>query len=98
MVAAESVGQRIKRERLAAQMTQSDLADAADIGVPYVSKIEADRENPSNEVLERIAEALDVDVDELFLVARRMPEAMLDGFAAEPARSLAFLRTWETAR
>lgn len=97
VVDRESAGQRIKRERMKAHMTQRELAEEVGVGVPHISKIEAGRERPSDELLERIANLFDVEADELLLAARRLPEELLDGFAADPSRALAFLRTWREA-
>ena len=94
MSAAETIGQRIKRERLALEMTQRQLADAVDVGVPHISKVEAGRENPSDDLLRRLARVFKAEPDELFLVARRLPEKMIEDLAADPADALAFLRTW----
>lgn len=97
-MAAETIGQRIKRERLAAGMTQRELADRVDVGVPHVSKIEAGRENPSDELLERIAKVFGLDRDELILVAGRVPEHVIEDLAADPVRALEFLRSFPQTR
>ena len=94
MTAAETIGQRIKRERLALEMTQRELAEAVDVGVPHISKIEAGRENPSDDLLRRLAHVFKADADELLLAARRLPAPLIEDFATDPATALAFLRTW----
>lgn len=95
MSATESIGQRIRRERLVQDMTQRQLADAVGVGVPHISKIEADRESPSDALLRKIAETLGCDPEELLLVARRMPEGLMDKLVSDPAESLEFLRQWK---
>ena len=95
MSEAESIGQRIKRERVDKGLTQRQLADLIGVGVPHVSKIEADRENPSDELIGRLAEVFDLDADELLLVARRLPEDVLERLATDPTRALEFLRRWD---
>lgn len=70
MPTSETIGQRIKRERLASNMTQRDLANRVGVGVPHVSKAEAGRENPSDELLRKLASVFKIDADEPFLVAR----------------------------
>lgn len=94
MSATESIGQRIKRDRLSRNMTQRDLAEVVDVGVPHISKIEAGRERPSDELLRKIAEALGCDADELMLAARRIPEEVMDKVAADPVGFLKHLRQW----
>lgn len=93
---AESIGQRIKRERTSRGMTQRELADRVGVGVPHISKVEGDRENPSDELLGRIAELFEIEAGELLLVARRVPDDLLDRLAADPAQGLQYLRRWDS--
>ena len=79
-------------------MTQRQLADQVSVGVPHISKVEADRESPSDALIERLAEVLSIDVDELFIVARRLPESMVDKFAVDPAKAAAHLREWKAPK
>lgn len=74
-------------------MTQRELAALIDVGVPHVSKVEAGRENPSDDLLVQIARVFECDIDELMLVARRVPADLLDQLAADPKKSLIYLRT-----
>lgn len=76
-------------------MTQRDLASAVDVGVPYISKIEAGREAPADDKIFRIARSLDLDPGELLLAARRVPAEVLESLASDPARGIEFLRTWD---
>ena len=73
-------------------MTQRALAKSIGVGVPHVSKIEAGRENPSDELLAKIARLFDCEFEELLLAARRLPADLLDRLAADPKSSLEFLR------
>ena len=93
MTSVESIGQRIRRERLQRSMTQRELAAAVGVGVPHVSKVEAGRENPSDELIARVADVFECDFEELLLVARRLPEHFLDQLAVDPKESLRYLRT-----
>jgi len=98
MSGTEPVGIRIKRERLAREMTQRQLADRIGVGVPHVSKVEAGRESPSDELLVKIAEVLEIDPGELLLAAKRVPEDLLEQLAADPAGGIEFLRRWQSER
>ena len=91
---AESIGQRIRRERLERNMTQRELADLVGVGVPHISKVEAGRENPSDELLGRVAKVFECDIDELLLVARRIAPHLMERLVADPAGSLEYLRQW----
>ncbi|RIW36104.1 helix-turn-helix domain-containing protein [Bacillus salacetis] len=60
------VGERIKSIREKKGMTINELAQKAEISKSYISSIERDiQKNPSINVLERIAAALEVSLDKL---------------------------------
>lgn len=94
MSESETIGKRIKRERMSRSLTQRELAEKVGVGVPHISKIEADREQPSDELLARFATTFDLDAGELSLVARRVPDDLLEKLAGNPQEGLAFLRKW----
>ena len=91
----ELIGQRIKRERLKRGMTQRVLADLVGVGVPHVSKVEAGRESPSDDLLRKIADVFDCDFEELLLVAGRIAPHLIEELAADPVGSLEYLRQWK---
>ncbi len=73
-----TIGERIKRLRTAALMTQDDLAAAAGISTDLIRKLEQGRRHTcSIASLHRIAAALDVDLGEL-LGRENMPDAAPD--------------------
>ena len=78
-------------------MTQRDLAQAVGVGAPHISKIEAGRESPSDELLKKMAHVLECDFEELLLAARRLPPDLMDKLASDPRRSLQYLRQWSAA-
>lgn len=55
--------QRIRREK---DLSQEEVAHRADIHQTYLSGVETGKRNPSILVVERIANALGVDVSEIF--------------------------------
>jgi XRE family transcriptional regulator, master regulator for biofilm formation len=60
------MSQRIKKLRKASGLTQVELATKAGITQVYVSSLESGaRENPSLDILRRLAKALKTDVAEL---------------------------------
>ncbi len=54
--------QRLRRER---DLSQEELAHLANIHQTYLSGVEQAKRNPSAVVLQRIAEALGVDIEDL---------------------------------
>ena len=83
-----TVGRRIREIRLANNLTQRDLAERVGINFTYLSRVENDRldddQTPREETLQRIANALNADVDELLLLARRIPGYYQDRILSEP--------------
>ena len=77
-------------------MTQRGLANEVGVGTPHISKIEAGRESPSDELLQKIADVFDCDFDELLLAARRIPADLLEQLASDPKESLQYLRRWKS--
>jgi DNA-binding XRE family transcriptional regulator len=46
-------------------LTQRQLAQVAEISVPYLSQLESGKRNGTTEVLSAIAQALDLDLDDI---------------------------------
>ena len=59
-------GRNIKYYRFHRQLSQSALAEKADISVTFLSNIERGKMFPKVETLSRLTESLDVNVQELF--------------------------------
>ncbi len=66
MDACTLVARNIRRLRVMTGLSQEALAVDAEIDRTYVSRLERELENPSVKVLARIADALDVDIRDLF--------------------------------
>ncbi len=62
----KQLGQKIKLVRKSKNMTQEQLAEIVDIGVPNISYIENGKFAPSIDTLQKIAKALDVEPYELY--------------------------------
>ena len=73
-----TTGQRIKKARKAAGMTQADLAKKLNIPFQSVSQWERDLRKPKYETLLRIADALSLNFSEL--ISKEVQNAFLDGF------------------
>ena len=61
------LGQRIKEIRLSRKMTQEQLSELTDIGASSISKIESGHFHPTDENLERIANALNIQPYKLYM-------------------------------
>jgi transcriptional regulator with XRE-family HTH domain len=60
-----SLGANIRKARKARGWTQKELAERVESDASYMNRIETGKANPSIAVLARIAEALEVSLDEL---------------------------------
>jgi len=63
-VSSETIGQRIKRLRLAKGLSQRQLASPG-VSYAYISRIEAGGRNPSVKALRKLAEKLNITADYL---------------------------------
>ena len=83
-----TIGQRIREIRKSRNLTQRQLADQIGINFTYLSRIENDRldadQTPREETLEKIADALESDPEELLLLARRIPDSFRTRILAKP--------------
>jgi transcriptional regulator with XRE-family HTH domain len=59
------IGLNVQRLRRGKELSQEELASRAEVHQTYLSGVERGRRNPSVLVLERIAKALGVDVEDL---------------------------------
>jgi transcriptional regulator with XRE-family HTH domain len=61
----ERVGLNLQRLRREKGLSQEELADRAGIHQTYLSGVERGKRNPTVSVLQRIAEALGADIEDL---------------------------------
>jgi transcriptional regulator with XRE-family HTH domain len=61
----ERVGLNLQRLRRERGLSQEELADRANIHQTYLSGVERGKRNPTVTVLQRIAEALGADIEDL---------------------------------
>jgi transcriptional regulator with XRE-family HTH domain len=70
-------GERLRELRKAKNLSQRALADKVGINFTYLSKVESEKldfaQYPSEELIRKLAKALDADVDELILLAKKIP-------------------------
>lgn len=87
-------GDRVRELRRLRGLTQQKLAERLNVSLSYISKVETSRLNagdfPSEDFVLRLAEALEVDPDELLLLSNRVPEAILKRIQQRPDAFRAF--------
>jgi transcriptional regulator with XRE-family HTH domain len=81
-------GERLRELRKAKNLSQRALAEKIDIDFTYLSKVESERldfaQYPSEGLICKLAEALDADVDELLLLAKKIPPDIRDRVIERP--------------
>lgn len=70
-------GARLRELRKAKNLSQRALADEVGINFTYLSKVESEKldfaQYPSEDLIRKLASALGGDVDELLLLAKKIP-------------------------
>jgi transcriptional regulator with XRE-family HTH domain len=71
-------GERVRQLRQAKGWTLRDFAPKVGVGFTYLSKVENGRldfgDYPSEKLIRKLAKALNADVDELMLLAEKVPD------------------------
>lgn len=65
----QSLGEYLRDQRVAAQLSLRQLADQTGVSNPYLSQIERGLRRPSAEVLQQIAKALRISAEQLYVQA-----------------------------
>ncbi|MGG5819605.1 helix-turn-helix domain-containing protein [Falsiroseomonas sp. HW251] len=74
-----SFGPIIRERRIALGIGLVDMSERLGISAPYLSRIERELESPPrDELIERAAAILGLQMDDLFVKARRLPPDMRD--------------------
>lgn len=80
------LGERLRLIRKEHRMTLKDLSEQANLSVPYLSDVERDVVNPSVETLQKIANAFNMTVRDLFSGVEELGESVSttypEGFAS----------------
>lgn len=69
-----NLGEYLREQRRAAQLSLRQLADAAGVSNPYLSQIERGLRKPSAEVLQQVAKALRISAETLYVRAGILDE------------------------
>lgn len=81
-------GQKIRELRKKHDLTQRELAGRVGINFTYLSKIENNKlqqvQFPRADTIKRLARELDADVDELLLLAQKIPDTIKERVIQRP--------------
>lgn len=71
-------GERLRELRQSKNFSQRDLAELVGVNFTYISKIENEKldfaQFPGEELIRKLAKALEADEDELLILAQKIPE------------------------
>jgi transcriptional regulator with XRE-family HTH domain len=85
---AMTFGSRVRELRKAKELSQRALADQLGISFTYLSKVESEKldfaQYPSEGLIRELAAALEADVDELLLLAKKIPSDIRDRVIERP--------------
>lgn len=90
------LGTRLRELRVASGKSQRDLATEVGVGFPHISKVEKGTESPSDELLLKLAAALNADPDELLALAHRVPADVSDAILEKDTLAISFMRKWKS--
>ena len=84
-----TLGERLRARRVGLGLTLAQVAERADLSLPYISNLERGVGNPTYDALQAVARALDASVGELTADAEPdRPEATIDRALATAPKSL----------
>lgn len=89
-----AIGEYIRSRRQARDLSLRDLSRRIGVDVAHLSRVEASKVQPSDQLLQHLAAALDINVDEVLLVAGRLPEAIRAMVERHPYRIATALRSF----
>ena len=92
------LAKNLKKNRKKCGISQAKLGEKAGISTQYIAMIELSRQFPTPEVLERIAEALEIEAYELFSVPPS-PESSMERLHRDIIKEIreVFLEVLETS-
>lgn len=74
----KTFGETVRDIRKNQQLSQRDLAGKVGVSFTYISKIENEKldfgDYPSEELIRKLAEALNTEADELMILAKKVPD------------------------
>jgi transcriptional regulator with XRE-family HTH domain len=80
-----NLGEYLREQRRAAQLSLRQLAEAAGVSNPYLSQIERGLRKPSAEILQQLAKALRISAETLYVRAGILDERDRDGMEVRTA-------------
>ena len=87
MEALATIGEFIRQQREAAEVSVRELARVAGVSNPYLSQVERGLRKPSAEVLQQIAKALSMSAETLYVRAGLLDESATQRLTIEAIKS-----------
>ncbi len=90
---AQSFGTRLKQLRLEKHLGLRELGRLVEISAMHISNLEKGRSMPSPELVRKLAESLDGNLDELLYLAEHVDPEIVDVIHNNPYQVPSFLRS-----
>lgn len=85
-------GKKLKSLRLRKGVGIKKLAREVGVSYTYISKLENNRSTPSSEFIERIATYFELDNDDLYISANKLPKDVEELIKNNPEKAISYLR------
>jgi transcriptional regulator with XRE-family HTH domain len=94
-----TLGERLAELRLGAKLSLRDMGDKVGASAPHIRDIEQGHRRPSEVLLERMADALEVPLEELLRYSTRPPSKQMEQLIEQNSEySLAFRKFVDAVR
>ena len=92
-MAKNTFGEKCRELRKRQGQGIKSLANDLTVNYTYLSKIENNRTSPSEDFIEKMARVFNYDVEELKILAGKIPEDIRTIFKENPREAVAYLRS-----
>jgi len=95
----KTLGQHLKELRLARGLSLRELGGKVSVSAPHIGDIEQGNRQPSDELLARLAEALETDLEDILRYSKRPPAKQMEELIEQdPEYGLAFRKFVDAVR
>jgi len=83
----------IRQQREGKGLSLRETARQVEVDASYLSRVEAGKAPPSEQLVNKLAKTLEYDKDELFLLSGRLPDSLHEILFSEPERAKAAIKS-----
>ncbi len=98
-MSGKTLGQHLKELRLAKGFSLRDIGGKVSVTAPHIGDIEQGNRQPSDELLARLAEALETDLEDILRYSKRPPAKQMEELIEQDTQyGLAFRKFVDAVR